>query len=251
MIVYMTAVFLKELKHKQRGDNKKARSATIIASILSTSAILIWLFSLVFRLEGQDETQVIAFIFIFISLGTSLIYFLRNYRHFESYIASEFLVVLAPALIVIVIHSHSSLVPKKSFNEFAENILLSQNNNNYLLENFEIDSTTKKSLNELIRVKTDLIEYSGGQLENGVLVSGSSRDYFFNYIFRRKGFEKIQNALTNLDMTTDELEWLDLEKASDLTVVDAVLKIDLLINQILIENINKSVPGNGEHEGPL
>ena len=52
-------------------------------------------------------------------------------------------------------------------------------------------------------------------------------------------------------MSTDELEWLDLEKTSNLTVADAILKIELLINQILIENLKKTVPKNGEHAGPL
>ena len=237
-IIYMIAVYHKELSKRVRKDNNFSRNLIIITSLFSHIAILLHLISIVFRFDGHYVFMLIAVISIVVSLGTSLFYFIKNFKKFDFYIPSEFFVVVTPSLLLIGIFSLTSHVPKSKFTSLEKNITLIEQNNRFIIGHHTIDSIALVSYQIISNLEDMLIEKSGGYNQFGELVNGKSRDHFTSLMIRQKGIEELKTAIAIVPLLQEkEIPWLEHEKMYNITVSDGVIKLKLLKNKVLISGV--------------
>ncbi len=197
-VIYVIAVYQKELNNRTRNDGDKSRILVITTSILSHVAVLLLPVSIILHLDGQHIFQLIATISVIVSLGASLFFFVRNFKKIDYYIPSEYFISIAPSLLLIGIFSISTLVPKSIFDELEKNSSLIEKNNQFILDHFQIDSLALVSYQDISGIEEVLIEFSGGFDEFHHLTNGKSKDHFTTFMVRMRYDDELKSSLKKI-----------------------------------------------------
>lgn len=238
-IIYTFSVFTRQLNLRNKQESLDLRTLIIITSLINILSVLAFLIRAVFQLPGYYIYNALVIATTFIAVSSSLIFFIKNYRHFNHYVPYEFLIVLLPSFLVIGIYFFSSHVPQERYAQLSRNRFHIEMNNQYILEHYEVDSIGLKNYEVIDELETSFIAYSGGYTEEGYLINASNVDKSLTFLYiMSKNHRQLNEVAEDFQIPEREISWLNHEYLSNMTVTEAVIKLELLKNRVLLASIN-------------